>query len=508
MRTKNFLYNTISTASLQIVTMIVGFIIPIIILRTYGSELNGLVTSVNQFIVFFGLVEAGIAAAAVYSLYKPLANNDYKEINSILTASKNFYIQTGFIFSLLVLGLAFFYPIIVTTELLGNIEIFFLVLVLGASGAIEFFTMAKYRVLLTASQKIYVLSLSSIISIILNTVLIAVLAYFEVNIIVLKLVSILSVLVRSLILHFYIKLNFKYVSYNAIPNNAALSKRWDALYLQVLGAVHIGTPVVVATIFTTLKEVSVYSIYNMVFLGISGILSIFTRGLSSSFGDILAKGEKNTLQKAYQEFEVSYYMIISWAFGCAIILLMPFIRIYTSGINDVQYYLPILGFLFVLDGILYNLKTPQGMLVISAGLFKETKLQVTIQALIVIFCTIIFAMLWGLNGILFGMILSNLYRVIDLLFFVPKNITNLPVFQSFRRMARVFITIIVCYIPFNIINLFPDSLIEWLMYAVLIAIYVLIITVLVNYLLDKKILKSIITRIILLIDSMKNKVSK
>ena len=67
-------------------------------LTVYGSEINGLVTSISQFIGYFSLVEAGLASAAVYSLYKPLAEKDTKGINAILSASRHFYNQAVYIF--------------------------------------------------------------------------------------------------------------------------------------------------------------------------------------------------------------------------------------------------------------------------------------------------------------------------------------------------------------------------------------------------------------------------
>ena len=59
-------------------------------LKYYGSEINGLVSSINQFIVYFNLVEAGLSGAAIYALYKPLAENNHKAINSIVSAARNF----------------------------------------------------------------------------------------------------------------------------------------------------------------------------------------------------------------------------------------------------------------------------------------------------------------------------------------------------------------------------------------------------------------------------------
>lgn len=68
-RTKKFIYSSFATALYQIIIMFSGFLVPRFMLVSYGSELNGLVSSITQFITYFSLVEAGIAAAAVYSLY-------------------------------------------------------------------------------------------------------------------------------------------------------------------------------------------------------------------------------------------------------------------------------------------------------------------------------------------------------------------------------------------------------------------------------------------------------
>ena len=505
MRTRYFFYNFISTALLQIITMCIGFIVPRVMLIAYGSEINGLVTSINQFLGYCNLVEAGLSGAAVYALYKPLADDDYDEINSILSASKIFYNQTGIIFTILVVILSLIYPLIVKTSAFSNMEVSILVLVLGCSGAIDFFSMSKYRVLLTAAQKVYVLSIASICYIVLNTIIIVVLSYLKVNIIVLRATALSSVLLRSFILYFYVKSYYKFVNYNVIPNNEALNKRWDALYLQILGIIHNGTPVVIATIVTSLKSVSVYSIYNMVFAGLSGILSIFTSGLSATFGDVIVKNELKTLQGAYQEFELSYYMIISWAYGCALILIMPFIKLYTYGIIDADYYIPIVGLLFTINGLLYNLKTPQGMMVISAGMYKETRVQTTIQGLIAVIASVVFAQIWGISGILIGMGLSNLYRDIDLLFFIPRNLTKLSVLSSLHRMIRVFLVVALCYFPFIFIDLNPINLYNWLIVAIVVGIYCFAITFIMNYLLDKSIFNNILLRMYNLLKTKKNK---
>ena len=282
-RTKKFMYNSISTAIYQIAVMLVGFVTPRILLQFYGSEMNGLVSSINQFITYFSLVEAGIAGAAVYSLYKPLADSDKDGISAIVSAAKKFYIQAGWIFTLLVIGMAIIYPIFVKTTDLSFVAEMFLIVVLGAKGFLEFFTLAKYRVILTADQKTYIISNASTVYIVLQMIIIVILSFLRVNITVVYAVAILALCARSLILMVYVKKHYSYINYNAKPNIKALDKRLDALFLQILQAVQSGAPVIIATIFTTLQDVSVYTVFNMVFVGINGVLNIFVNGLSAGF---------------------------------------------------------------------------------------------------------------------------------------------------------------------------------------------------------------------------------
>ena len=503
-RTKKFIYNTVTTALYQLILMIVGFITPKVFLSAYGSEINGLVTSINQFITYFNLVEAGLAGAAVYALYKPLAEQNYSKINAIVSAAKKFYLKAGYIFVGLILAMALIYPIFVKTGALSTFEIGLLVLVLGANGVIEFFTLSKYRVLLTAAQKTYVISLSSIIYVILNTIIIVVLANLGVNIVIVKAVAILAILLRSIILMTYVKKKYKYISYKEKPDYQSMDKRWSALFLQVLTAIQNGAPVVISTFFTNLKTVSVYSIYNMVMHGINGVLSIFTSGLSASFGDVIARKETATLQKSYREFEFAYYTLITVIYSVSMVMILPFVRIYTAGVTDTNYILPEIAFLIVLNGLLYNIKTPQGMLVISAGLYKETRLQTTIQALIIVILGIILAPIFGLSGILIASCVSNLYRDIDLIFYIPKYVTKIPAKETIKRVGIIILNMVIIVVPcIMLLQINASSYLQWAFYAIGVTIYAIIVVLTNAILFDRTQLKSVLKRIKMMIGEKK-----
>ena len=69
---KLIIKNIGSSLLLQLVTIICGFIVPRLIISNYGSDVNGLVTSITQFLAYITLLEAGFGPVVKSLLYKPI----------------------------------------------------------------------------------------------------------------------------------------------------------------------------------------------------------------------------------------------------------------------------------------------------------------------------------------------------------------------------------------------------------------------------------------------------
>lgn len=480
---------------MQIVAAVSGFIVIKTILQYYGSEINGLISSINQFISYFKLIEAGLSGAAIYALYKPLAEKKHNKINGIVSAAKQYYIKIGFIFLLAVFCLAIVYPSIVKIKSFDYLITSLLVLVLGMNGVLEFFTLAKYRVLLTADQKTYVISLATIVQLILYSSIIVTLSMLGFNIVIVMLIAIFSILLRSLVLRIYVKTNYNYINYSEVPDKSSLNRRWDVLYLEILGATQRGAPIIIASIFTNLKLVSVYVIFDMVMKLVNNMLSIFNSGVSASFGNVMARGESKVLKKSYAEFEFMYYSVLAIVYSITFVTIMPFIRIYTQGITDINYDIPFIGFLFVLNGILYNIKTPQGMLVKAAGHFRETRVQSTVQALILLLFGIILSPKFGLIGILFSACLSNLYRAIDLFIYVPKKLTSLSIKSTITKLLNTIIKIFIICFPIQFIGFNPVNFVQWIFFATMVGVYGILVACIYSLLFERKYFFSVLDRL-------------
>ena len=59
MRTKKALMNVSMSLLLQILVVLYGFIVPKIIISNFGSEVNGLIASITQFLGYIALLESG-----------------------------------------------------------------------------------------------------------------------------------------------------------------------------------------------------------------------------------------------------------------------------------------------------------------------------------------------------------------------------------------------------------------------------------------------------------------
>ncbi|WP_143753872.1 hypothetical protein [Collinsella sp. An271] len=408
---------------------------PHALIGTYGSGVNGLVTSLTQFVSYVQLVEAGISSAAVFQLYAPLAQGDAEGASRVVSAARVFYYKSGAAFTALMLALACLYPVFVQVEGVSTPGVFVLVLALGATGFLDFFTLAKYRVLLTATQRNWVIQLASIAYKALYVAVVLVGTFTGVSVVALFVIAVLPIIVRTAILIVYAKRNYPEIDFNTDAKGLKLDQRWDAFFLQVLGAVQSGAPTIIATfVLGDLSLVSVFSVYMLVANGLQNAVNSLSQGTQASFGDVIARGESETLKRSFREFQALTYGVTGVACGVGIALIVPFVRLYTADIADVDYAYPLVGILCMANVLLYHLKTPQGLLVIAAGKYRDTRLQTSLQTVILLVGSIVLGAAFGMPGILSGMIFSNLYRDIDLMFYVPREVTKTEPMETLKFM--------------------------------------------------------------------------
>lgn len=485
-RTNKFIRNVIGSIVLQVVTIITGFISPILMLRAFGSEINGITLSILQFISYISLVEAGLGNATIFALYKPLARNDIEARDAVISAARISYNRVGFIFLILGIILAAVYPLIGKTEVLSAWELSFLVLVLCLSGIINFFVLAKYRTVLSADQCGYWVSLASAAQLITNLAIIYITIKLGCNVIIVRGSAICSFFVTTIILSIVVHKKYKGINYYAKPNMKALDKRKDAMTIQLLGIVTTGAPVIILTSMSNFKELSVYAVYGMIAGSLTTCLTVFTSGLSASFGNIYASETEERLKKIVSEFITGFYFVLTIIYTIAAITIVPFVDVYTKGINDVNYHVPLFGFLIVAKGVIEHLYSPHGMFVQSFGKFRELRLCFLFQAIIAVVATIVMTKKWGIEGAMGAMIVTHMYTVVYYLVITRKKIVRISMRHNLKLMISVLSIFCTCYLISRLYSFVIETYPQWILYALFIGILVIIVTIISFFIVDRQ----------------------
>lgn len=492
-----FAKNTFWNLVYQLTAVVAGFLVPRAIIGVYGSEVNGLVTSLTQFIGYFALVEAGISGAATFALYKPLAQGDWKGVNVVASASRAFYQKSGAVFLALLVGLSVVYPVFVSAGALSPLEIVVLTFLLGAKVVVDFFSLSKYRVFLTADKRNWLIQLASTVYTLLNTAIIIAFSHLHAHVVSVYALALAAVFARSAILAVYTRRRYPQLDCKVDYGDYELPQRWDALFLQILGAVQSGAPVILATVLCgSMSDVSVLAVYLLVSNGLQMIPNVLGTGLQALFGRQIADGDYATLRSSYRPYRALVYSVSAVACGCAFSLILPFVDLYAGGFRDADYHNAFLGFLVVLNVFLYHGKSSQGLLVIAAGMYRETRWQTCIQALIIVALGIPLTTEFGVVGTIAASCVSNAYRVVDLLLFEPTRISGDTVSSSLAAFGLYVLQTALVALPGYLLARLACTWALWTAVAAVLVLWGVAVVCLTLLFLDKNSFRSIFKRFV------------
>lgn len=473
MRTKKALKNLIFNLIQQCITIICGFILPPLIIGKFGSAVNGLISTIKQIMGYAQLTGAGIGASSTFAMYDPIQKKDYEELSGVYNATSVMFKHAGNLFTIVVLILSIVYPF--TISGIDYITVACLVIIVGISGISEFYVFGKYQSLITADQNNYIIAIAQAIGNIASVLITILLISFDFSIIIIQLGASIVYLVRILFLMVYIKKKYPFLNKNAKPLIEKLNQRNDAVIHQLSSLVILSSSTLIISVLRGLKEASVFAVYSLVFTGINTICSIVSRAIYASFGDVIAKNEKNILKKSFNIYEFIYFFIISVIFTITYIMIMPFISIYTKNMTDAQYYLPFLAFLFVIVGIANNIRIPAMTIVDAAGHFKKTRNRALIEMTINIIGQLFFGYFFGLYGVLLGCICSYSYRTVDFVIYANKKIIDNTCFLSFKRIIQnIILGVIIAGIIKSLFIISTANYIEWIYVSCIVSIVVLL----------------------------------
>ena len=476
---KNILYAVIQ----YLVTIICGFIVPRLIIQTYGSSVNGIISSITKFLGYITLLELGIGPVIKSILYKPISLKNKEEITAILKSSEKFFKKLSLIFIVYVIFLCIIFSLFYVDNY-NYIYIASLVLIISLSLFFEYFFGMTYSIYLQTEQNGYVVSIIKTISKIINTIVIIILVMYNFNIHLVKLFSSLIFILTPLFLNFYVKkkyeINLKEGSEYEIKN------KYAGLSQHIAAIIHDSSDIAVLTFFTNPLEVSVYSVYMLVINSIKNLSLSFASGIDALFGNLLAKNAIKELDIKFKKFEAFYFTLITILFSVTIILIIPFVKVYMAGINDVNYIRPLFAIIIIFAELVMAIRIPYNYLILSAGHFKQIEKGAWIEAFVNIGLSIILVFNYGLVGVAIGTLIAMLIRTTELIIYANLKILKRNIFISLKKIILILIEVVSLSFIFNKFNLNCETILQWFILASITFVINSIIISLINIFFYKK----------------------
>lgn len=491
MRSKKTVLNIFSSLSLQIIVIISSLIVPKLIISSFGSDVNGLVTSITQFLAYITLLESGIGPVVKAALYKPLATKNKHEIVNILKSTEKFFKTIGKIFIVYLILLFMFYPILVNNEF-NYLYTISLILIISISTFFEYFFGLTYQLFLDAKQESYVINFLRIGTYILNIIAVIILIKLNSNIHIVKLVSGMIFIIRPIITNLYVKKKNN-INLEEADDNYKLEKKWDGLAQHIAAIIHGNTDITLLTLFSKLSEVSVYSVYYLIINGVKKITSSFTGGIDALFGDMLAKGENEKLSKTFNLYEIIYFSIITIFYICTLVLIVPFVSVYTKNISDVNYLRPTFAMILTLSEFVWSIRLPYSSITLAAGHFKETKIGAWVEVFTNIVISTILVIKHGIIGVAIGTLIAMIIRTIEFIYHSNKYILKRNIILTLKKIFIMLIEVLVItLICHNYINIEIINYQSWVLYGIIIFVICTMIIMIINYIVFNKESKELI----------------
>lgn len=478
-RKKKLAVNSITGLFQQVIAIVCAFIVPRLILRYFGSEVNGLIQSVSQFLSLISLLESGVGQVISANLYEPLAKNDTKKISEIVKASQKFFYTIGIVFAGFTVLLAVIYPYIINSQF-DYFYAFFLVLILAMNNFAQYFIGWPYLILIDADQCLYFTKALSIVTVTFSTFVSVVLIKLGFGIHIIKLSVALIYLFQPICMKMYADHKYK-IDHNIRVKSDPIKQKWNGLAQHIAFIVATRTDAVVLTFFSSLSNVSIYSVYNMVLVGISGLLSAMTGSIGPFLGNMIANDEIEKLSNSFEYIEWILHNVVVFLYTAAALLIVPFISVYTAGVNDADYIVPVFAFVLTLAYALRELRTPYSSLVFAAGHFKQTQNSSILEALINVVVSIGAVFRFGLVGVAVGTACAMAYRTLYLVIYLSKNIIyRRPSFFCRHLLVDIVAVALSFLLSHSMIHICGNYF-EWIRLSIQISAIIICILIIINF---------------------------
>lgn len=410
-RTKSTLVNTSFAILSRIVSMTFGFVQKTIFIRTLGISYAGVSGLFTDILTVLSLAELGIGSAIAYSLYKPIAENDYKRIAQLMNFFKKAYRYIAVIVFAVGVCLIPLIPYIVkeVPDITEDIQLIFFLYICNT--AVTYLLVYK-NTLLIADQKQYIVSNIQMIFTMSSIVAQCVTLLIFKNFLVYLVLQIIFSLLQNITINYVATKKYPELEQYANEkiskeDRKTLFKNVKALMMyKIAEVITTGTDSTIISSALGTSQVGILGNYRTIRGYISSMIAQFYNSINPSLGNLAATEDKEQQYTIFQKLNFGTFWLASFCTTCFFSLFNPFMRIW---LGREEWILP-LGTVWVYcsEYFFTTMIGTVGAFRIANGLFIQTKYVALIKALLNLGISVILVKPLGILGVLLGTVLACL----------------------------------------------------------------------------------------------------
>lgn len=416
-RTKNAKRNIVFGFLNKIITLVFPFILRTVIVKKMGAEFLGLGSLFASILQVLSLSELGIGSAIVFSMYKPIAEDDEATLGALLNFYRKLYLYIGLFILAAGLAVVPLLPRIIKGSIPDAINLYFLYFLYLLNSVISYFLFAYRGALLTAYQRGDVTSnINSIIFIVLNTVQLFVIIYTK-NYYLYVGSGVVSTVVSNIVTACMTNKLFPKIKCKGDISKGTrkdIAEKVKGLMISKISLVTRNSlDSIVISAFLGLVETAIYNNYYYIMNGVSGFMVLIFSAMLSGIGNSI---ETDSVEKNYQDyrkFNFLYLWITGFCSICLFCLYQPFTRIFFGEEMLFPFYIMSLFCVYFfyqrigdMIGLYYNAK----------GLWWKCWYSYVLETILNLVFNIVLGKYFGVAGIVLATIFSMLVTSI---FFIP-----------------------------------------------------------------------------------------
>lgn len=440
-KTKNARRGIVTGMGLKAVQMVLPFLMRTAMIHYMGIEYLGLNSLFTSVLHVLNLAELGVGTAMVFSMYKPIANDDGPTICALMNLYRRYYRIIGIAVGLLGLLILPMIPSLISGDVPAELNVYVLYLLNLGATVLSYWLFAYRNCLLQAHQRNDYISLITIATTFvqygLQFFVLFVFRDYYLYVIVILATQVLNNVITALVT---IRVYPQYRPQGVLPKEdiRGLNQKVRDIFTGKLGAVVLNSvDTIVISAFLGLEILAIYQNYYFILTSVLSafeiVLSTMTAGLGNSF--CTESREKN-----YADLEkFTFLLLCCCGVGscCFLGLYQPFMEIWVGSelmldMGAVVCF-AVYFFIYVLNRLVNVYKD-------AAGLWHEDRFRPLITAGVNLGLNLLLVQFWGVYGVLLSTVASMV------LVGIPWVLHNLFTLFFTRDRLKQYVTLVLRWI--------------------------------------------------------------